>query len=62
MICDICGQNCDEEYTRLSLYVKGSEGIIICLECRIELTEHVKHLRSMINRNKKIMWKKHLTR
>ena len=56
MICDICTQNCDE-YTHLALYVNGSEGITVCLECRIALTDHVKHLKSIANRTRLLLLK-----
>ena len=47
MRCDICTQEC-KELTHLQLYVRGSEGISVCLNCRIAITEFVRQLNSVI--------------
>jgi len=37
--CDICGSiEPDDQITHLSLYVTGSEGVDVCLACRMVLT------------------------
>ena len=44
--CSICSEDkIREDITHLSIYVNGSEGIMVCLECRILITEYVKTLR-----------------
>ena len=45
-MCDICGQEC-KELMHLPLYVFGSEGIMVCLNCRIAITEYVRRMRSV---------------
>ena len=42
--CNMCGKK-EEELTYLSIYITGSEGIDVCLECRMHITTFV---RSMI--------------
>ena len=49
MNCRICGQH-DEECTHLNLYVNGSEGIWVCLKCRITLTETARAMQSLAGR------------
>jgi hypothetical protein len=39
-------QKCKEP-THLALYLKGSEGITVCLNCRMALTEYVRQLQSI---------------
>ena len=41
--CSLCGIDSGET-THLSLYVRGSEGIHVCLDCRIALTEHASQM------------------
>jgi len=43
MKCTLCGVE-EEEMKHLPLYVTGSEGITVCLHCRIILTEVAKGL------------------
>ena len=44
--CSICRTGVlKEDVTHLSLYVRGSEGICVCLRCRMALTEFAKQLR-----------------
>jgi hypothetical protein len=41
--CSICWQDCKaEDAKHLALYCNGSEGIIVCLDCRMALTETVR--------------------
>jgi len=47
--CDICGDDKVTLTTHLSLYVNGSEGIEVCLKCRIMLTELVRNIQSIKN-------------
>ena len=42
--CDLCFQECKEP-THLSLYLNGSEGTMVCLNCRMALTEFARQLR-----------------
>ena len=42
--CDLCFQEC-KELTHLSLYLNGSEGTMVCLNCRMALTEFARQLR-----------------
>jgi len=42
--CDLCFQECKEP-THLSLYLSGSEGTMVCLNCRMALTEFARQLR-----------------
>lgn len=45
LYCDICREKSDDAI-HLPLYVSGSEGIVVCLSCRIVLTkvaEGMKH-------------------
>lgn len=46
--CSMCRKDSDE-CTHLSLYVSGSEGAIVCLSCRMILTNLVREVRSMTN-------------
>jgi hypothetical protein len=50
--CSICGWD-SEELTHLTLYVNGSEGIEVCLECRIALTEYARGMTSACFRGMK---------
>lgn len=46
--CSICGDETElGELTHLRIYVTGSEGIEVCLTCRMKITEFVKTLREM---------------
>jgi ribosomal protein L37AE/L43A len=47
--CNICKDH-DDELTHLNLYVNGSEGIWICLRCRIALTDTAKYMQSLSGR------------
>lgn len=42
--CSLCTDT-DENLTHLNLYISGSEGIWVCLECRMNLTNYAKALR-----------------
>jgi hypothetical protein len=51
MSCDGCGDPCahnPEELRHLPLYVMGSEGVHLCLTCRMLLTEVVRHMRHVM--------------
>jgi hypothetical protein len=53
MLCGICTKEClREDLTYLALYVVGSEGSHVCLECRMLLTEHVRALKSVVTKSK----------
>ena len=43
MQCTLCGKF-DEEAIHLPLYVMGSEGIIVCKSCQINLTKFARAL------------------
>lgn len=47
--CSICRQE-KEELEHLNLYVSGSEGIWVCLGCRITLTNVASGMQSAANR------------
>lgn len=47
--CTICRQHSDE-LTHLSLYVIGSEGIVVCLQCRIDLAHVAEAMRNTAGR------------
>lgn len=47
--CTLCGQE-DEELTHLDLYVIGSEGIKVCLSCRMILTTVAREIQASTNR------------
>ena len=48
---DLCHTNSDsDEIKHLPLYVFGSEGINVCLQCRIILTSVASGLRSTANK------------
>jgi hypothetical protein len=41
--CSICWQDCKaDDAKHLALYCNGSEGITVCLDCRMALTETVR--------------------
>ena len=44
--CDICNQECKDP-VHLPIYVIGSEGVKVCLNCRIALAEYIRQLRSV---------------
>lgn len=52
MICSLCFSE-NEITTHLSIYLTGSEGVELCPICRLDLTDHLRRLRSMANRTKK---------
>ncbi len=54
--CRICNQQ-SKELTHLSLYVFGSEGISVCLNCRMAITEFVRQLNSVVSVAKKVSYK-----
>ena len=47
--CRICGEH-DDECIHLNLYVNGSEGIWVCLSCRIDLTNTARSMQSVAGR------------
>ena len=47
--CRIC-KKYDDERTHLNLYVNGSEGIWVCLKCRVALTEVARSMQSLSER------------
>lgn len=52
--CDLCGGECKKDEAKwLPLYVIGSEGVTVCLPCRIALTEVAKGIRSASFRARK---------
>ena len=59
--CKICNQQ-SNELTHLSLYVFGSEGIGVCLNCRMAITEFVRQLCSVVSVAKKESYKAWNTR
>ncbi len=44
-MCTLCGSKTDET-THLSLYVCGSEGVEICLPCRMLLTDIARSIKN----------------
>jgi hypothetical protein len=53
MPCGICTKEClREDLTYLALYIVGSEGLHVCLECRMILTEYVRNLKSVVAKAK----------
>ena len=53
--CSLCRDPSDE-LEHLSLYVIGTEGIWVCLPCRIVLTKLAGAIRSASNRAHKVGW------
>jgi len=54
--CRICNQE-SKELKHLSIYVFGSEGISIWLNCRMAVTEFVRQLCSVVSVTKKVSYK-----
>lgn len=53
MRCGICTKDYQrEDLTYLSLYIIGSEGLHVCLECRLILTGYVRTLKSLVAKSK----------
>lgn len=52
MTCSICLSKSrdDDKLKHLSLYVHGSEGIMICFDCEIMLVEHIRKISSIAGR------------
>ena len=50
MNCSIC--ECEDEVKHLDLYVFGSEGVCLCLNCRITITELLRKMSNMASRIK----------
>jgi len=49
--CGICMEDHErEDMTHLKLYVKGSEGLLVCLSCRIALTNVARAMREAAGR------------
>jgi len=47
-MCSVCLKNeTNEPLTHLSIYITGSEGIDVCLDCRLSITEFVRQLRKI---------------
>ena len=56
--CGICPkQYMREDMTHLPIYVVGSEGIMVCLECRMLITEYVRGLRQLSGKVRLLMAK-----
>jgi len=49
--CDICREYVEKELMHLPLYVCGSEGIVVCLHCRIKLTEFARLLQEQTRKS-----------
>jgi len=49
--CSICGSEV-EDVTHLPLYVIGSEGIVVCLPCRIALSKVAEGMMNAATRSK----------
>lgn len=47
--CGICRSN-EDDVEHLNLYVEGSEGVWVCLSCRIALTEIARRMKSLVNK------------
>ena len=58
--CSLCFGESNEDMKHLPLYLNGSEGIIICTECRIVLTEVAKAMRrvAVTAQNRERRWKR----
>jgi hypothetical protein len=50
MKCSLCRAETNET-THLNLYVNGSEGIEVCLECRLSLTQHAKTIKHVSSKS-----------
>lgn len=58
MQCEICTKKDQrKDLTYLSLYVVGSEGLYVCLECRLILTGYVRTLKSLVAKSKMLVFK-----
>ena len=57
MECDICTTN-NPNNRNLPIYVNGSEGLIICHSCEMNLVSYINGLQSVINRSEKETYKK----
>ena len=45
--CDIClDEDCKENVKHLPIYVKGSEGVVLCSACQVALSNHLSAMRS----------------
>lgn len=47
--CTLCGDE-DRDLTHLALYAFGSEGIYVCLRCRMHLTQQARNIRELASR------------
>jgi hypothetical protein len=47
--CSLCDCTC-EEPTHLDLFINGSEGIKVCLDCRMTLTEVARRIKIAANK------------
>lgn len=51
--CTLCGaETSEDDGWQLELYVRGSEGIFVCLACRLDLTDCARHMMSLASRLK----------
>jgi hypothetical protein len=50
MECNVCGSR--EEVERLPIYIMGSEGVDLCLHCRLTVTEVVRGMLSVAGRRR----------
>lgn len=59
MRCRVCDVDTGREgLTHLSLYVAGSEGVDVCLHCRVSITDYVRGMMSACARLKHITIKR----
>jgi len=51
--CELCGLVVSEGVRHLPLYVRGSEGVRVCISCQVALTEFARALSGAANRAKR---------
>ncbi len=56
--CRLCGDD-EGEVSFLDLPVNGSEGIWLCLSCRIVLTNMARSIQAAAGRARRAVWLKH---
>ena len=55
--CSLCECE-DDDASHLDLYVVGSEGIYVCLQCRLALTQCARGIRSAVTKSNMNLRKK----